>query len=76
MGGSIDGRRYAKSAPVTSGHAFFREYGVGKWPLIKSGSNVWIPKEMISGDSRQQWTAITFRLGPTLEKQIARWLPG
>lgn len=47
----------------------------GKWPVEKQDSGVIIPVEMVSGESRQHFTAISFRLSDTLGKQIARYLP-
>ena len=72
-GGSFKKGRKAINPPVSLGHVWTRRGG--KWPLGKEGSGVTIPVEMVSGESRQQFTAISFRLSDTLGKQIARWLP-
>lgn len=74
-GGKFPGGRKAIRPPVSTGHVWIRR-DPGKWPLSKVGSGVWIPKEMVEGESRDRYRAVPIRLDETLAKQIARYLPG
>ncbi|KAB1068810.1 hypothetical protein [Methylobacterium planeticum] len=73
-GGSFRTGRKAVRPPVTTGHVWIRK-DPSKFPLHKEKSGVWIPKEMVRGESLDRYRAIAFRLDGTVGKQIARFLP-
>lgn len=75
-GAFMRGGRFPKRVPLSMGGHVFRRAGSSRLPIALQKSGVYIPKEMLAGETAAAWErVIATSLMPRVQHEIARLLP-